>query len=216
MTGRAPVQHGLAAPSQSIIYHAEQVVAPSLVPEPAPVEPVYGAAIVFQQTNSLTDHLNNVAGSGLLPGGQTENMMLVEGGTPGSVDLFFVVNTEAIRAHVFMETALNEPNEPLWQAGTWTMRFNVRGTVGNNARIRTCGIYRVDSVGVNKGLVAGTSDLNIACSFGLKTWSMSGVESNGLATDRIQVVIGLNRTVGSVTVRIRPNQEVNTPILRAA
>jgi len=25
MTGRAPVQHGLAAPSQSIIYHAEQV-----------------------------------------------------------------------------------------------------------------------------------------------------------------------------------------------
>lgn len=206
----APVRHGRRAPSRSIVYVADAVT-------PTPAAPqVYGPAILLQQTDTLAQHIDAVGISRLVPGGQTENIELQEGGTPGTVDLFFVVNTEAIRAHVFMETALNEPNEPLWQAGTWTVRFNVRGTVGNNARIRRCFISRVDQVGVPKAMVASAPDLNIACSQGVKVWSMEGIESNGLASDRIQIVIGLNRTVGSVTVRIRPNQVVDSPILRAA
>lgn len=209
-------RHGLRAPLRAIRYSAVNANPAATVEPELPPEPVPGPAIALQQMDELARDLDNTACSGLPIGGQTENIGLSAVGVPGTVDLFFVVNTEAVRAHVFMETVLSEPNQELWDAGTWTVRVNVRGTVGNNARLRTCHICRVDQTGVNKGTVASTGDLNIACSFGVKEWTLEGIESHGLAADRIQVVLGFNRTVGTVTVRIRPNQIVNTPILTRA
>jgi len=172
--------------------------------------------VVLQQTDSLSSHIDNVAGSGLVAGAQTENIELQDGGTPGTTPLTFVVSTEAVRAHVFMESAVDEPNQARWPAGTWSVLLNVSGFAGTNARIRRCYIFRVGKNGVNHGLVGATIDFNIACTFGVKTLTVVGVETWGDPLDRVQVILGMNKTAGTPTVKITPNKTVTTPILKAA
>lgn len=185
--------------------------------ESNPVEVVAppGPSISLQQTGVRADHTDNVACSGLTPGADSENIKLEEGGTPGAVGWGINVTTEAIRAHLYMESAPNEPNQVLWDAGTWTVRVNVRND-NPQVSIRSCYICRVDKVGVNKGAI-GMVFLSIPCTRGVKTWTIAGMESDGLVTDRVQIVIGMKwQGIGAQNITIRPNQIVDTPILTRA
>lgn len=202
----ANVRHGLRARRRSIRYEVarpDDPVAPSLVP------------LVFRQTDVLADHVNDTACSGLTMGGQTANVQLAENGIPGTVSRVFIVNTSAIRAHLFMGSVMSEPNKQTWEAGTWTVRMRIMGDLSAGAIVRSCFICRVNQFGVTQGTV-GSRELSISCTSGVKTWTVTGAETFGAATDRVLIVIGMRSTLGTVTVRVRPDQLVDTPILKVA
>lgn len=164
------------------------------------------------QVDTVSDHPDSVACSGLSLGTGRSNRSMVESGTPGTSDKSFTVKTEAIKVHAMFETNIVAPNQPWWPAGTWTFRFNVTGHAGLSARIRRVFICRVNSSGVNLATV-GSKNVTIACSFGVKTVTVTGVETNGDADDRIYVVVGFDRIGGgNVVVKFRPNQNLDTPL----
>lgn len=204
----ARLKQGLLAKRRSIRYTTPEAGAgvvdvPTLVP------------IVLQQTDVVADHINDTACSGLTMGGATANVQLSETGIPGTTNRVFNVTTATERAHLFMGSAMPEPGRTTWDAGTWTVRVHIRGDFSAGATIRSCHICRVTQFGATVATV-GSVELSVICSAGVKSWTVEGSEVFGGATDRILIVIGIRSTLGTVTVRVRPDQQVDTPILKAA
>ena len=204
----AYVKHGLRAPRRAIRYSAPTTGAET----PAESEQV---PVVLQQTDVVADHVNNTACSGLTMGGATANVQLAEMGIAGTTNRVFNVTTATERAHLFMGSAMPEPRKATWDSGTWTVRVRIWGDLAAGAIIRSCYICRVTQFGATVATV-GSVELSVVCTSGVKSWTVEGSEVFGSVTDRILIVIGIRSTLGTVTVRVRPDQKVDTPILKAA
>lgn len=206
MVRPAPVRSGLVAPTRAIRY--------DLAPSPAaPATTITGPSIDLIQTDTLTSLVgkacSHVAGAEF-----ADRIELREAGPAGSVNRALSITTEPIQRWIYMGSALGEPGQVLWESGVWTVRFNVSVVTAGDGRLGSVHICRVDSVGVNKGTVASTTDLDIPLTIGVKTVTLSGIETAGADTDRIQIVLGMRKaTAPAAAIEFRPNQVINTPIL---
>ena len=209
MTSPVPVRSGLRASSRAIRYRRTPqretplAVTPTLVP------------IVFQQSDTVVDAPLGSACSGLVLGAQRINVQLSEHGIPGSTARAFNVTTSAVRAHAFLRTVEGDPGKATWDAGQWVVRVRIFGELSGGAQIRRCYVCRTSRFGTSLATVASVLGLAINCTAGVKTITLSGVETTGDATDRVSVVLGMRSTLGTVTVRVLPDQLVDSPILRA-
>lgn len=104
------------------------------------------------------------------------------------------------------------PASTSWDAGTWTVRFNVV-TSNMNLTITEIHICRVNSSCANQATIGSATGLSIALSStGVKSQNVTGVAQTPGVGDRVLIVfVGSNGAMSSQSADIIPDQNIDSP-----
>jgi hypothetical protein len=173
------------------------------------------AQLFLQQTDTAAVDGAIAACSGRGAGAVTDNKQATSGGTPGVGTPGLTINGHATDVRlVHFESAVNEPNNTNWDAGSWIVRLNI--TTGNaNVTWDECYICRVNSSGVSQATVGSLTGQAInLTSTGTYTMTISGSSQPGAsATDRIYIVLVFSNSGATpAALNYKPSLIIDTPI----
>lgn len=138
-----------------------------------------------------------------------------DGGTAGTTEILpSVVASATDHVKLLFEIV---PTSTSWDAGTWTVRFNVT-TQNMNVSWSSVYICRVNSSCTNQATIGSSTGLGISLgSPGVKSTTVTGSSQSPSAGDKVLVLCLFdNSAMTNQTVGITPDQNIDSPFNPAA
>lgn len=174
-------------------------------------------AMTFAQTDTqdATTGFNNSCGSSGIVANAMGAVECSNGGTLGSSTRTWALSgnqTDTNFDSVFWIKSSGIPSGTSWDAGTWTVRWNIT-TANMNLTLRRCVICKVDSGITTYTKIGETSGLATSLgSTGVITISVTGSAMTPSAGDQIIIMFfGDNSSMNLASVTVTENQNIDSP-----
>jgi hypothetical protein len=172
-------------------------------------------ALDFQQTDSNATCTASDAYCSGLSVYNTANRQASDGGTAGSTPVSISIGSSstgvAYRVGCVVAATVS------WDAGTWTVRFNV-STANMNITWDAVYLCRVNSACANQESLGSATGLGISCgTTGVKSTTVSGSGTTPGAGDEVYVVCSFaNGAMSLQSFSVTPDQLISSPFSVAA